>query len=104
MAQTPSPGRPTPAVERSGTVLETDEDIRQALLAGLKGQQQDVPVEPKPSSNTGRSASPFRPTVRPPVPILTVFDDGKTDGEVIRVRGPKFTIGRTEGDLRFPMD
>ena len=40
----------------------------------------------------------------PPVPILTVFDDGKADGEVIRVRDPKFTIGRSEGHLRFPLD
>jgi hypothetical protein len=104
MARPSTPGQPNPAVERSGTVLETDEDIRQALLSGLKGQQQNVPVDPRPSPNTGRPASQFRPTVRPPVPILTVFDDGKTDGEVIRLREPKFTVGRTEGDLRFPMD
>jgi hypothetical protein len=38
------------------------------------------------------------------VPILTVFDDGKMDGEVIRLREPRFVIGRTEGDLRFPLD
>jgi hypothetical protein len=99
----PATRHPAP-VERSGTVLETDEDIRQALLSGLKGQQQNVPVEPKPAPNTGRPASPFRPAVRPPVPILTVFDDGKIEGEVIRLRELKFTIGRTEGDLRFPTD
>jgi pSer/pThr/pTyr-binding forkhead associated (FHA) protein len=104
MIQPGRPGQASPAIDRSGTLLETDEDIRQALLSGLKGQQQNVPVEPRPSPNTGRPASQFRPTVRPPVPILTVFDDGKTDGEVIRLREPKFTIGRTEGDLRFPMD
>jgi hypothetical protein len=108
MTQQPGSGRPTPPVERSGTVLETDEDIRQALLSGPKGQQQNVPAEPKaaypPAQSTGRTASPFRPTVRPPVPILTVFDDGKMDGEVIRLREPRFTIGRGEGDLRFPMD
>jgi hypothetical protein len=38
------------------------------------------------------------------VPILTVFDDGRTEGEVIRIRAPRYTIGRTEGDLRFPLD
>src|SRR5262249_52526558 len=108
MTQQPASGRPNPPIERSGTVLETEEDIRQALLSGLKGQQQSVPVEPRapqpPTQASGRPASPFRPTVRPPVPILTVFDDGKLDGEVIRLREPRFTIGRTEGDLRFPMD
>ncbi len=46
----------------------------------------------------------YRPSARPPVPILTVFDDGKMDGEIIRLREPRFTIGRTEGDLRFPLD
>jgi pSer/pThr/pTyr-binding forkhead associated (FHA) protein len=108
MAHTTGPGPHNSPVERSGTVLETDEDVRQALLSGLKGQQQNVSVEPKgsypPPASTGRPASPFRPSARPPVPILTVFDDGKADGEVIRLREPKFTIGRSEGDLRFPLD
>jgi pSer/pThr/pTyr-binding forkhead associated (FHA) protein len=108
MSQPTRPNSPTSEVERSSTVLETDEDIRQALLSGLKGQQQNVAVEPKAAypiaPNTGRPASPFRPTIRPPVPMLTIFDDGKMDGEVIRLREPKFVIGRTEGDLKFPMD
>lgn len=90
--------------ERGGTVLETDDDIRQALVSGPKGHQQSAPVEPRPAANAARPASPFRLTARPPVPILTVFDDGKIDGEVIRLREPKFVIGRTEGDLRFPLD
>jgi hypothetical protein len=93
---------PQPEAERPETVLETEDDIRRALLSGMQGRQQNVPVEPTP--NAGRPASPFRPTARPPVPILTVCDDGKLDGEVIRLRAPRFTIGRTEGDLRFPMD
>jgi hypothetical protein len=104
MAQPTGHGPQDVPPERSGTVLETDEDVRQALLSGRIGRQQGVPVEPKPAPNTGRPASPFRPTLRPPVPLLTVFDDGKIDGEVIRLREPKFTIGRTEGDLRLPMD
>jgi FHA domain len=111
MPQKPDHNPQDTVPDRSSTVLETDEDIRQALLSGLKGQQQNVPVEPRPSptfssptQNPGRPASPFRPTVRPPVPILTVFDDGKMDGETVRLREPKFIIGRTEGDLRFPLD
>ena len=54
--------------------------------------------------SAGRSASPFRPTIRPPVALLTVCDDGKTSGEVIRIRDHRFTIGRNEGDLRIPID
>ena len=42
--------------------------------------------------------------MRPPVAVLTVFDDGKNDGEVIRIRDQRFIIGRTEGDLRIPID
>ena len=33
-----------------------------------------------------------------------MFDDGRVDGELIRVRQPRFIIGRTEGDLRIPLD
>ena len=101
MAQSTDPA----PLERAGTVLETDDDIRQALLSGMKGQKQNVPVEPKATpNNAARPASPFRPTVRPPTPVLTVCDDGKLDGEVIRLREPRLVIGRTEGDVRFPMD
>lgn len=108
--------------ERAATVIETDEEIRQALLSGFKGQPAPgVAVDlrgpmssgspaaafspaPAPAAPARRPASPYRPTARPPVPTLTVFDDGRTDGEVIRLREPRFCIGRTEGDLRFPLD
>ena len=33
-----------------------------------------------------------------------MFDDGKADGEVIRIRDHRFVIGRTEGDLTIPID
>ena len=32
------------------------------------------------------------------------LDDGKTVGQEIRIRGFRLVIGRTEGDLRFPLD
>jgi len=99
-------------VERSGTVLETDDEIRQAFLSGHKGRQPGPPVAVDPPAPipgppppaAARSAVPFRPTVRPPVAVLTVFDDGKTDGESIRIRDHRFIIGRTEGDLCIPLD
>jgi hypothetical protein len=108
-ARQPSGQQP---VERSGTVLETDEDIRQALLSGHKGRrpgpavavEPSVPVPAAPSPGVARAAVPFRPTARPPVAVLTVFDDGKTDGEVIRIRDHRFIIGRTEGDFCIPLD
>jgi hypothetical protein len=99
-------------IERSGTMLETDDDIRQALLSGHKGRQPGpavavdppAPIPAPPQPPPARTAVPFRPTVRPPVAVLTVFDDGKTDGEMIRIRDHRFIIGRTEGDLCIPLD
>ena len=43
----PAAGRPA-TVERSGTVIETDDDIRQALLSGHKGRQPGPPVAVDP--------------------------------------------------------
>ncbi len=97
----PDPNRPHPHGERSGTLIETDEDVRQALISGLKGQAVGLPAEPVPSPSPpsfaanapgpaaaqaqGHATSPYRPTGRPPMAVLTVYDDGKLDGEVIRI-------------------
>jgi hypothetical protein len=57
---------------------------------------------------TGRfgahTATLYRPTLRPRIAVLTVFDDGKTDGEIIRIRGNRFILGRSEGDFLIPHD
>jgi hypothetical protein len=117
MSQSPRPGQPSPNVDRSGTLIETEEDVRHALMTGLKGQApipHSIPPQPapppmpatapQPQPTAARSASVYRPTARPPIPMLIVFDDGRMEGEVIRIREPRFLIGRTEGDLRFPLD
>jgi pSer/pThr/pTyr-binding forkhead associated (FHA) protein len=88
----------TAAPKRSGTLPETDEDIRQALLAKPAGA-----AAPKPSSPAA-GANLFRPTLRAPVALLTVLDDGKNDGEVLRLRTDRFVIGRAEGDFLIPHD
>jgi hypothetical protein len=62
MSQPPRPGQPNPSKERFGTLIETEEDIRQALLSGFKWQS-------------------------------LVLDDGRTKGEVFRLRDPRFLIG-----------
>jgi FHA domain len=108
----PPANQPGPPIERSGTLIETDEDIRQAFLFGQKGQQPGAPIginapapiPPADQAAPARSAVPYRPTVRPPLAILTVFDDGRTDGEMIRIRDHRFIIGRTDGDLCIPLD
>jgi pSer/pThr/pTyr-binding forkhead associated (FHA) protein len=92
-------GGPQPTSERSGTVIETDEEVREAV-ASLKGHAPAPVQAPTPA----RPTSLYRPTSRPPVALLTVHDDGKNDGEIIRIRQARFVIGRTEGDLVIPID
>src|SRR5438094_881285 len=82
---------------RRGTLIETDEDIRQALEA-------ETATGATPPRAAAASANPYRPMQRPPVALLIVYDDGKTAGETIRVRTDRFVVGRTEGDLLLPHD
>jgi pSer/pThr/pTyr-binding forkhead associated (FHA) protein len=47
----------------------------------------------------------FRPCLRPPVPVLTILDDGSMEqGEEVRLRRERFSIGRTSGDIQIPND
>lgn len=47
----------------------------------------------------------FRPRLRPPVPILTLLDDGLSDhGEDFRLRKEVCRIGRTAADICVPND
>lgn len=47
----------------------------------------------------------FRPALRPPVPVLTVLDDGSLDqGEDVRLRRERVSIGRLAGDIELPND
>jgi pSer/pThr/pTyr-binding forkhead associated (FHA) protein len=45
-----------------------------------------------------------RPVERPPMALLCILDDGKADGEWVRLRAERTLIGRTEGDVRIPHD
>lgn len=106
------PDRPQPSrtpVERFGTLIESEDEIRKKIAANL-GDPPSPPQVPTPTpapaiaSPAVGSAKPFRPSARPPLAVLTVFDDGRGDGEIIRIRSPKFVIGRVEGDLIIPID
>lgn len=41
----------------------------------------------------------FRPTRRPPMAVLKVYDDNQRDSEAFRIRQTPFVIGRQDGDL-----
>ncbi|HVC98208.1 MAG TPA: FHA domain-containing protein [Pirellulales bacterium] len=106
------------------TCLETDEDVMDALresLAPPLAKPSPVPVAPSPVPRNPAtpivagpppvrqapqrpSVAAYRPSLRPPMAVLTVCDDGKNDGEQFRLRDGRFVIGRTEGDLLIPHD
>jgi pSer/pThr/pTyr-binding forkhead associated (FHA) protein len=105
---------------RETTQMETDQEILEALRAEASGRSSELlltpptpakstipmapPAAPAPPKAQATEVALFRPTIRPPLAVLTVIDDGKTEGETFRLRGDAFTIGRTEGDLRIPFD
>src|SRR5262249_13197262 len=99
---------PRPPVQRTGTLIESDEEEQNQLLSGARAVGQPVQAAQHPVAplipSAGRAASPYRPMKRPPLALLTVYDDGKTEGEVIRIRGSRFVIGRTDGNLHIPFD
>ncbi len=91
-----------------GTRLETEDDVRRALQMLRPAAPGRSPAVFAPAATAPPAAADcpplFRPTLRPPTPILTVCDDGEEDGESIRIRKDCFAIGRTEGDLVLPND
>lgn len=46
----------------------------------------------------------YRPTIRRPLALLHVIDDGRDDGEIVRLREGRFVIGRVEGHVVIPHD
>ena len=59
---------------------------------------------PASAANAAPEALPYRPILRKPMAILFVVDDAGEGGEVIRLRGDRFVIGRSEGNLVIPHD
>jgi pSer/pThr/pTyr-binding forkhead associated (FHA) protein len=102
-------GKPA-AQPREMTYLESDEEIRQALQARRAAATQQTtkaqqagkavplakPVEPEPKLE--------RPAQRPPTGLLCILDDGKAEGEWVRLRADRTVIGRAEGDIQIPHD
>ncbi len=41
----------------------------------------------------------WRPSERPPLALVCVVDDGRDQGEWVRLRQPQWIVGRTEGDF-----
>jgi hypothetical protein len=99
------PQSPRPPGAPEETRLESDDEIRQALEARLaqrhgKGPARGRPVAAPPEPD----AVAERPEQRPPMALLCILDDGKADGELVRIRADRTVLGRVEGDVRIPHD
>ncbi|HZU37750.1 MAG TPA: FHA domain-containing protein [Gemmataceae bacterium] len=96
------PDGPLPET-RELTRLESDKDVRDALEV-RRAQKAARLADGKAGACPEPDVHPDRPVLRPPIALLTVLDDGRTDGEVFRLRADHTVIGRTEGDIRIPHD
>lgn len=79
-----------------GTRLESIDDIREALPAARRSPTVKEAAKP--------DVMPFRPVRRPPMALLCILDDGRDEGEWLRLRAERIVLGRTEGDVRIPHD
>src|SRR6266404_8729174 len=106
----PKQGRPSAAkaaAESPGvTRLESDEEIRRALQARRSRQTAQGRTVSQPPGAQAMGVGPVEvepgaegPVERPPVGVLCVLDDGKLNGEWVRLRADRTVIGRTEGDV-----
>jgi pSer/pThr/pTyr-binding forkhead associated (FHA) protein len=75
--------------------MESVEEIRQVLQARR-------PLTTK--EDTSAATVPFRPVRRPPVALVCILDDGRDDGEWLRIRASRAVIGRSEGAIVIPHD
>ena len=101
----PKPPR-RPPIDVPVTRMETGDEIQQAILAAkAQGQAKAAPAGgAQPAVLVDAGPALERPLQRAPVPMLCILDDGKSDGEWIRLRADRHVLGRIEGDNRIPHD
>ena len=84
-----------PVVEEFASIRRIVKWVSEPDPFGRVGEQKYAPEDDQD----------FRPSLRPPVPVLTVLDDGSLEeGEDVRLRRERFSIGRTSGDVQLPND
>ena len=98
------------AVGAGDSSADEPESWPPSFLGAGTGAEGSIEDDTGPTSRSGpfsRSATEheFRPTLRPPVPVLTVLDDGSQEvGDDYRMRGEVCSIGRTSGTVQIPND
>jgi pSer/pThr/pTyr-binding forkhead associated (FHA) protein len=75
---------------RTPTVLETGFDKAGPFAPTLLG--------------SAAEALAFHPTQRPAMALLYILDDGRDDGEIVRLRADRYVVGRGECDVVIPHD
>jgi FHA domain len=109
MSENPDPFAPFPAAS-----LEPPGEDQTDLLA----MQTILTGQPPLASGSGAGSGtatrlftanaddtlPFRPRQRPPMALLFIVHDGNCGGEWVSLRGDRYVIGRTEGEIRIPHD
>jgi pSer/pThr/pTyr-binding forkhead associated (FHA) protein len=97
-----------PAAEQEETTrLESEDEVRRAIQARharrSSGKQMPEPEVPE-TVPVGVEVRAERPVIRPAMALLCILDDGKAEGEWVRLRNEVTVIGRTDGDIRIPHD
>lgn len=75
-----------------------------AEIAALAKRPDTVRENIDVADRSGNASRIFRPSRRPPFPILRIIDDGQRSAELIRIRCSPFVIGRLEGQVIIPLD
>jgi pSer/pThr/pTyr-binding forkhead associated (FHA) protein len=100
--------RPNPRQTVAASPSESRQTIAAPLQTGARQTIQDMPASARQTlveKQGVTEAIPYRSVNRPPMGLITAFDDGSNDsGEEYRIRVPRFIIGRTAGDAVFPHD
>jgi pSer/pThr/pTyr-binding forkhead associated (FHA) protein len=87
------------------TVAEPLQQMLQKQLAAPASSAGETEATSAATSAQQLRVRAYHPTNRQPLSVLTILDDGNRDqGETIRIRDSRFTIGREKGDLTIPFD
>lgn len=71
------------------------------LRGGPAAPDASGPIADRPAA---AEAIPWSPRRRPPMALLHVVDDGRDDGDTVRIRGDSLVIGRTTAHVSIPHD
>jgi pSer/pThr/pTyr-binding forkhead associated (FHA) protein len=90
---------PPQKVQRTPTRKE------RVVMPGSPRKRSPTMVETPPILKETEEIVPsFRPRQRPPMALLTVYDDGRIEGEEVRLRCETTVLGRGQGDVVIPHD